>query len=228
MAKAGLTRQELSIENLVLKHEAFTSLITDNREFEKEVLSESRRRGKYYIESVVKPAKDLSNNVLQSSGMIGMSGMQSEESALELTTSQNTASVDISEQSVNDESSNIVNNMSSTAPSQENVPVENQVNHNVAPDQSPVNTQIGTTINASSCGFQMEKPKLSVCRRRARDKPLDLINGIGSDYDAAWEYLDSIYGDVRYVSDTITQDIVQLKALQEGDDCTFLRSRAPC
>ena len=27
-----------------------------------------------------------------------------------------------------------------------------------------------------------------------RDKPLELIKGIRSDYDAAWEYLDSIYG----------------------------------
>jgi hypothetical protein len=82
--------------------------------------------------------------------MIGMSGMQSEESALELTTSQNTVSVDNSEQSVNDESSNIVNNMSSPAPSQENVPVENQVTHNVAPDQSPVNT----IINGAHAGFK--------------------------------------------------------------------------
>jgi hypothetical protein len=171
---------------------------------------------------------------------------------LALTTSQNTASVDNSEQSVNDESSNIVNNMSNPAPSQENVPVEDQVNHNVAPNQSPVNTEIGTIINASSCGFQMEKPKLpkfagdvreyaifkadfkhaiesryskrdsiTLLRTCLKDKPLDLIKGIGSDYDAAWEYLDSIYGDVRYVSDTITQDIVQFKALQEGEDARF-------
>jgi hypothetical protein len=80
-----------AFENLVLKHEAFTSLITDDGEFEKEEdwLDECQQYylkvdagAKNYIESVVKPAKHLSNNVLQSSGMIGMSGMQSEESAL--------------------------------------------------------------------------------------------------------------------------------------------------
>ena len=44
-------------------------------------------------------------------------------------------------------------------------------------------------------------------------KSLELIKGIGSDYQAAWEYLDSIYGDPRYVSDTIIQDISKFKSL---------------
>ena len=52
-------------------------------------------------------------------------------------------------------------------------------------------------------------------------KPLDLITGIGSDYDAAWEYLDSIYGDPRFVSDTITQDIVKFRPLRDGEDARF-------
>ena len=48
-------------------------------------------------------------------------------------------------------------------------------------------------------------------------KPLELIKG--SDYDTAWDYLDAIYGDPRFVSDTITQDIVKFRALQpeEGE-----------
>ena len=50
---------------------------------------------------------------------------------------------------------------------------------------------------------------------------MELIQGIGSDYDAAWQYLDSIYGDVRHVSDTITQDIAQFRALQEDEDARF-------
>ena len=33
--------------------------------------------------------------------------------------------------------------------------------------------------------------------------------------------LDSIYGDPRFVSDTITQDIVKFKALEEGEDACF-------
>ena len=39
------------------------------------------------------------------------------------------------------------------------------------------------------------------------DKPLDLIRGIGYDYEAAWEYLESIYAYPWVVADTFTQDI---------------------
>ena len=61
-----------------------------------------------------------------------------------------------------------------------------------------------------------------------KDKPLELIKGIGSDYKAAWEYLDSIYGDVRYVSNTITHDICTIYNSTRGRKCAFLRSGAPC
>ena len=50
---------------------------------------------------------------------------------------------------------------------------------------------------------------------------IKIIKGIGSDYDALWDYLDAIYGDPRFVSDTITQDIVKLRALQQGEDARF-------
>ena len=50
-----------------------------------------------------------------------------------------------------------------------------------------------------------------------KEKPLELIKGIGSDYNAAWEYLE----DPRFVSDTITQDIMRFKALSEGEDARF-------
>ena len=33
--------------------------------------------------------------------------------------------------------------------------------------------------------------------------------------------MDAIYGDPRFVSDTVTQDIVQFKALQDGEDARF-------
>ena len=52
-------------------------------------------------------------------------------------------------------------------------------------------------------------------------KPLELIKGIRSDYDAAWEYLYSIYGDARSVSDTVMQDIVKFKSLRNGEDARF-------
>ena len=52
-----------------------------------------------------------------------------------------------------------------------------------------------------------KRDAVTLSRTCLEDKPLELIQGIGSDYDAAWQYLDSIYGDVRHVSDNITQDI---------------------
>ena len=62
---------------------------------------------------------------------------------------------------------------------------------------------------------------ITLLRTCLKEKPLGLIKEIGSDYDAAWEYLDFIYGDARFVSDTITQDIVKFKALQDGEDARF-------
>jgi hypothetical protein len=68
------------------------------------------------------------------------------------------------------------------------------------------------TLNTRLSEIFISKDSITLLRTCLKDKRLDLIKGIGSDYDAAWEYLDSIYGDVRYVSDTITQEIVQVKA----------------
>ena len=48
-----------------------------------------------------------------------------------------------------------------------------------------------------------------------------MIKGIGSDYTAAWDYLDSVYGDPRFVSDTINQDIVRFKPLKSEEDNRF-------
>ncbi|XP_028411085.1 uncharacterized protein LOC114533686 [Dendronephthya gigantea] len=66
-----------------------------------------------------------------------------------------------------------------------------------------------------------KRDAITLLRTCLKGKPLELIQGIGSDYDAAWEYLDSIYGDVGHVSDTITQDIAQFKTLQEDEDARF-------
>ena len=41
------------------------------------------------------------------------------------------------------------------------------------------------------------------------------------DYDAAWEYLDAIYGDLCCVSVSITKDISKSKPLQAGEDSRF-------
>ena len=60
-----------------------------------------------------------------------------------------------------------------------------------------------------------------ILRASLQGKPLELIKGIGQDCDAAWGYLDSIYGDPRFVADTITQDIARFKPLRDRDDACF-------
>ena len=66
-----------------------------------------------------------------------------------------------------------------------------------------------------------KRDAITLLRACFSDKPPELIKGLGSDYDAAWEYLDAFYGDPRFVSDTVTQDILQFKALQDGEDARF-------
>ena len=66
-----------------------------------------------------------------------------------------------------------------------------------------------------------KRDAITFLRTFLQDKPLELIKGIRQDYDAAWDYLDSIYGDPRFVSDTITQDIVKFRALQPSEDARF-------
>ena len=66
-----------------------------------------------------------------------------------------------------------------------------------------------------------KRDAISLLRTSLQGRPLELIKGIGTDYDAAWEYLDSIYGDPRFVADTVTQDIVRFRPLREGEDARF-------
>ena len=66
-----------------------------------------------------------------------------------------------------------------------------------------------------------KRDAITFLRTCLQGKPLELIKGIGSDYDAAWEYLDSIYGDARFVSDTFMQDLVKFKSLLDGEDARF-------
>ena len=48
-----------------------------------------------------------------------------------------------------------------------------------------------------------KRDAMTYLRACLQGKPLELIKGIGNDYDGAWKYLESIYGDPRYVSDQV-------------------------
>ena len=74
-----------------------------------------------------------------------------------------------------------------------------------------------------------KRDAISLLRTRLSGRPLELIKGIGSDYDAAWEHLDAIYGDPRFIADTVTHDISKFKPLRESkmkirDFVTWLNS----
>ena len=66
-----------------------------------------------------------------------------------------------------------------------------------------------------------DRDSITLLRSALTGKPLELIQGVGSDYNAAWDYLDSIYGDPRFIADTITQDIVKFKPLRDDEDARF-------
>ena len=56
-----------------------------------------------------------------------------------------------------------------------------------------------------------KRDSITILRASLNGEPLDLIKGIGQDYNAAWKHLGSIYGDPRFLADTITQDIARFK-----------------
>lgn len=66
-----------------------------------------------------------------------------------------------------------------------------------------------------------KRDAISFLRTSLQGRPLDLIKGIGTDYDATWSYLDSVYGHPRFVADTITQDITKFRPLRDGEDARF-------
>ena len=66
-----------------------------------------------------------------------------------------------------------------------------------------------------------KRDAISLLRTSLSGKPLELIKGIGSDCDAAWEHLDAIYGDPRFIADTVTHDISKFKPLHEDEVSRF-------
>ena len=66
-----------------------------------------------------------------------------------------------------------------------------------------------------------ERDALMILRSCLQGKPLQMIQGIGRDFKAAWEQLDLVYGDPRLVADAIIHDITKFRSLKEGEDERF-------
>ena len=63
---------------------------------------------------------------------------------------------------------------------------------------------------------------ITILRTSLQGKALELIRGIGTDYDAAWEQLDIIYGDARNIADAVINDITKFRNLRDGEDTRFI------
>ncbi|KAJ8021029.1 hypothetical protein HOLleu_40783 [Holothuria leucospilota] len=70
---------------------------------------------------------------------------------------------------------------------------------------------------------QLYEPRdaVSILSTSLTGRLLEMLRGIGTDYNACWEYLDMIYGDPRVISDVVTQDITKFRPLKEGEDARF-------
>ncbi|XP_063960332.1 uncharacterized protein LOC129280086 [Lytechinus pictus] len=66
-----------------------------------------------------------------------------------------------------------------------------------------------------------ERDALMILRSCLQGKPLQMIQGIGRDFKAAWEQLDMVYGDPRLVADAIIHDITKFRSLKPGEDDRF-------
>ena len=66
-----------------------------------------------------------------------------------------------------------------------------------------------------------KRDALTIMRSCLHGRPLEVIRGIGMDYDEAWEQLDTIYGDPRFVADAIVHDLAKFRPLKDGEDSRF-------
>ena len=230
----ALNEVKEAYSNLVTKHEEYTKIIDDDEQFEEAEnwMSECQEnflrqeiKANLYLDSLVKTKTKLKEN-----------GQQHEIG---------TSTIQLSEQNVSSGDGSIESgeNANPTVPevinSDTHASVNNDSLQSVIPSGSSCNFKIEKPKLPKFSGDVREyvifkadfkhaieakysnRDAITFLRSCLLGKPLDLIKGIGTDYKAAWEYLDSIYGDPRFVSDTITQDIVKFRALQNGEDARF-------
>ncbi|XP_030829745.1 uncharacterized protein LOC100891320 [Strongylocentrotus purpuratus] len=66
-----------------------------------------------------------------------------------------------------------------------------------------------------------KRDAVTILRTCLQGKPLDMIRGVGNDYDAAWAYLNSVFGDRRFIADAIIYDVNSFRDLRDGEDSRF-------
>ena len=202
-------RSRLVNNDLVQKHEKFTELIEEDKEFEVEEhwLEECQQQ----FLSLESRAKEYVQKTLN-------------EKSLSEKADKEQAEVTVSNETTENTSENIVAEISS------GTQVETPHNQN---NEQASHDSIAQHDTSEICAFKIEKPKMPRFNGDVRDyaifksdfkhiigtkynnrdaitllrtalsgKPLEMMKGIGLDYSAAWDYLDSVYGDTRFVADT--------------------------
>lgn len=247
--REALNKVQVAYDDLVQKHETYAKLIEDDTEFEaqegwmgecQETFMALEMQAKMYLECLVSKGKELLGN----SGVVeektasekepnsnGISTMQSPGTSASYGSSndigQNTSSFVV--EPVQIQSKHSVNNNGKIANSGVNPDIQSsECGFKMEKPKMPKFTGDVREYAIFRADFKhaiesryTKRDAITFLRTCLEGKPLDLIKGIGSNYDAAWDYLDSIYGDPRFVSDTITQDIVRFRALQPEEDARF-------
>ncbi len=236
-----------AFENLVSKHEEFTSLIDNDEEFTvheswldecQETFMSLETKAKLYLESKVENHVEPPNSNVEACTSIA-NVEQNMDGETSMQNSDGIPSMSSMHESQNS-TINVLPNVLPAAQVSNLVTESNLVNHanHENPSQAcgfrmekpkmPKFTGDVREYAIFRADFKYaiearysKRDAMTFLRTCLDNKPLELIKGIGSDYDAAWEYLDSVYGDPRYVSDTITQDIAKFKPLREGEDARF-------
>ena len=238
-------------ETLVLKHEEYTSLIEDDETFTveehwleecQETFMNMQTNAKLYIESKAVEVTNVEQSSINGEACTSVTNL--EEKMDGETSMQKSNGIPVMLNMHETALSNATNTPpAAQAPQPVNAVTHSQVNHaNEQPEQSMNQTCSFKMEKPKMPKFSgdvreyaifradfkyaiesrySKRDAMTFLRTCLEGKPLELLKGIGSDYDAAWEYLDSVYGDPRYVSDTIAQDIGKFRSLREGEDSRF-------
>ena len=231
--KESLTKLQEAYEKLIIKHEEYTKLIEDDAEFEKEEdwLADCQEafmsfeiEGKLHLDKATKQAIEESTTNSQSS--VNASDEQNENNSEQ--NEINNVIVDVEQDSATPVSTDVSTGSESNATGGE-VPTENSAcGFKMEKPKLPKFSGDVREYAIFKADFKhaiesrySKRDAITFLRTCLDGKPLELIKGIGTNYDAAWEYLDSIYGDPRVVSDAIMQDLVKFKALSSDEDIRF-------
>ncbi|KAG1660094.1 hypothetical protein GQR58_022184 [Nymphon striatum] len=186
-----LSKLETAYKSLVTKHEKYSECIEDEKDYE--IIEEDLNNVQVQYLEVWTRTKDYINN---------------------LDKQVNTEPQEFSSLSISDNNNNLSSaeeNIASSKPTETSV-CKFKLERPKMPTFSGDVREYGmfkSDFKHVIEAVYSKRDAISLLRTCLSGKPLEYIKGIGTDYDAAWEYLDAMYGDPKIVSDVVTQDIMK-------------------